>query len=240
MKTATIIDFAAALNQRRADQQKAEAAAAAKEASEREKADLVDRLGGTIAAHIVADVVTTVQEREREVSRSGKFMPAYCDPENEVRGAKHDATRNLDIAEIAKRMRADIKALGLAAGIKTSVRIQRYSGGQSIDLRITALPDSFELLSDKHASWRKQFPGQEHRFPGDAEAQRSPAYHRLYQQLERIHGAYNRDNSDGMTDYFDRRYYGSVTLDWEVRRALEEAQIAANPGTYWAEDAGRY
>lgn len=237
MKTATIIDFAAALNQRRADQQKAEAAAAAKEASEREKADLVDKLGGTIAAHIVADVITDVQQKQREADRAGKFQPAYCDPENEVRGAKHDATRSLDIAEIAKRMRSDIKALNLSAGIKTSVRIQRYSGGQSIDLRITALPDSFELLSDKNASWRKQFPNQEHRFPGSVEDQRSAEYHGLMQQLERIHGAYNRDNSDSMTDYFDRRYYGSVSLDWEVRRKLEAAQIEANPGTYWAEDA---
>ena len=240
MQTATIIDFTQVLNQRRADERKAADAAAAKAAQERDRADLIDRLGGSIAAQIVADVVTDVQQREREAAKAGKFMPAYCDPENEVRGAKHDATRNLDIAEIAKRMRADIKALNLPTGTKTSVRIQRYSGGQSIDLRITGLPEGFQLLSDKHASWRKQFPNQEHRFPGGVEDQRSEAYHQLKQQLERVHGAYNRDNSDGMTDYFDRRYYGSVELDWQLRRTLEAAQIEANPGTYWADDAARY
>lgn len=239
MTTATIIDFAEVLNQRRAAERKAADAAARQQAAEREKADLVDKLGGSIAAHIVAEVVTDVQEKEREAEKAGRFLPAYCDPENEVRGSKHDATRNLDIAEIAKRMRTDIKALGLASGIKTSVRIQRYSGGQSIDVRITALPDGFRILSEKFASWRKQFPEREHRFPGGAAEQRSAEYHQLVEQLQRVHGAYNRDNSDSMTDYFDVRYYGSVGLDWEVRRDLEQAQIDADPGTYWAEDCGR-
>tara|TARA_B100000749_G_C18424901_1_gene465155 strand:+ start:176 stop:889 length:714 start_codon:yes stop_codon:yes gene_type:complete len=234
--TAQIIDFGATLDARRSAQTKASAEQARAEAQEKRKSDLAERLGGSIAAHIVAEVVTDVEQRQIEQARADRFVPAYCDPENEKRGTKHDATRNLDISEIAKRMRADIKALQLGSGIKTSVRIQRYSGGQSIDIRITALPSGFAILSDQAASWRKQFPQRAHDCPGSLTDQRSAEFHSLMTRLERIHGAYNRDNSDSMTDYFDVRYYGSVSLDWQLRRDLEAAQVDANPGTYWAED----
>jgi hypothetical protein len=234
--TATIIDFATVLNARRAAESEREAQRVRVAARDKAQADLVDRLGGSIAARIVAEVVTDVQERQKDTAREDRPLPAYCDPANEVRGSKYEATRNLDIAEIAKRMRADIKALGLAAGIKTSVRTRRYSGGQAIDITITALPEGFAILCDATASWYKQFPGREHEAPGYMDNQRSEELRTLIRQLERIHGSYNRDNSDSMTDYFDVRFYGSVGLDWEVRRDRTAEQVATNPGTYWAED----
>ena len=234
--TATIIDFAKILDARRAAESQRDAERVRVATREKERADLVDKLGGSIAARIVADVVVDAQEREKEATRADRPIPAYCDPANEVRGSKYEATCNLDVAEIAKRMRADIKALGLAAGIKTSVRTRRYSGGQAIDINITALPEGFPILCDATASWYKQFPGREHDAPGYMDNQRSDELRTLIRQLERIHGSYNRDNSDSMTDYFDVRFYGSVSLDWEVRRERTAEQVAANPGTYWAED----
>ena len=240
MTTATIIDFAQELNARCVRERVREREAAREARRAQDRADLVDQLGGSLAAQIVAEVVSDAKERHAADARASRFIPAYCDPANEVRGAKHDATANLDIRDIAKRMRADIKALALPAGIKTSVRLQRYSGGQAIDIRITALPSGFPLLSDAAASWKKQFPHRANDVPGAVVDHRSAEFHRLMQQLERIHGAYNRDNSDSMTDYFDCRYYGSVSLDWTVRRECEEQQVAAHPGTYWAEDAARF
>ncbi len=38
-----------------------------------------------------------------------KPVCAYDDPANEMRGSKYDATRDLDIKEVAKLVRADIK-----------------------------------------------------------------------------------------------------------------------------------
>lgn len=175
---------------------------------------------------------------EIEAENAPKFMPAYCDPENERRGAKHDATRHLSRAEIAKRMRADIKALALPKGFKVSVRTSEYSGGGSIDIRVTAAPAGFRYYSEAAASWHKQFPGREHRMPMAWRDAQSDELRALLDKLGAIHGSYNRDNSDSMTDYFDVRYYGGAEIDWQLARDLQRADVAASPGTYWHESAG--
>ncbi|MFN3991221.1 MAG: hypothetical protein ACK4IS_13295 [Erythrobacter sp.] len=233
--TAQIINFAARRNQLRAKAITAANKAANTARIEREKLELAEKLGNTIGARLAAEVAIDHQEALRQREQAARPMPAYCDPANESRGAKYDATRDLDIKEIARRMRADIAALGLAKGIKVSVRIQRYSGGQSIDISVTALPAGFKVLSKKAASWKKQFPNRLHDMPCAGRAAQSDELRDLLGKLNAIHSAYNRDNSDRMTDYFDVRYYGDAGLDWQVRRDLEAAQLADEPGDYWAE-----
>lgn len=229
-----VIDFAAAINARRTNSAILARETAAAARAEQERADIANKLGGTIGAQIIADVVMDLKAKDKEAG-APKFMPSYCDPENEVRGAKHEATKSLDITEIAKRMRADIKALNLAKGFKFAVRTQRYSGGQSIDISITAVPEDFRTMSEKAATWCKQFPNAEHRMPLSATDQHSEAYNELMGKLNRIHAAYNRDNSDSMVDYFDRRYYGSVGLDWRISHDLRKAEIADARDDYWAD-----
>jgi hypothetical protein len=226
-----VINFAAVVNARRAAAQIDVNEKARAVRVEQERQDIADKLGGTTGAEIIASVVMDLKERDRET----KYMPAYCDPANEVRGAKYEATRDLDIKEIAKRMRDDIKALDLDPAIKVSVKIQRYSGGQSIDIRVTALPLDFPVMSEKGASWQKQFPSKEHRAPFHWADGKSDEIKELITRLSRIHGAYNRDNSDSMSDYFCVRYYGNAELDWQVRRDHEAREVAASPGTYWHE-----
>lgn len=233
--SAQIINLANWKHDRRVAAEVAERDQAKAEAVQKRKDQYTQDLGGSLGASIVASVAVELEEKQREAEQAGKWMPAYCDPDNEVRGAKYEASKQLDIAEIAKRMRADIKALALPQGFKVSVRIQRYSGGQSIDMSLVAAPAGFELLSDKAASWIKQFPNDRHRMPLSAEDARSWQWHNLLGQLEQIHGAYNRDNSDGMSDYFDRRYYGSAGIDWQLRRELEEAQLEGARDDYWSE-----
>ncbi|MDR2857526.1 MAG: hypothetical protein LBV50_06735 [Novosphingobium sp.] len=167
-------------------------------------------------------------------------MPAYCDPANEKRGDKYEATRTLGPAEISKRIRADIKAAREAgtipAGVKTSVRLDTYSGGWAIDVKITALPEGFAVLSEKYASWVKQFG--EHRLPPMAHADTcSDEVRALTTTLQEIVGDYNRDNSDAMSDYYDCRFHGSVGVDYDLSRNLRAAEIAASPGKYWADDS---
>lgn len=232
INNSNVISFTAFRNAKRAAEEitRREEANAVRVANE--KRELADKLGGTIGAAIVADVAVDLQEREKAAKHT--YMPAYCDPANETRGAKHDATRNLDITEIAKRMRADVKALRLPKGIKVSVRCDRFSGGQSIDMRVT-VPESFIFHSEAMASWHKQF-GDRKLPPLSREEQMSAEYNELKAKLDAIHGAYNRDNSDSMTDYFDVRYYGHVTIEGSWAALKREAEASA--GTYWHESCG--
>jgi hypothetical protein len=132
-----------------------------------------------------------------------RHVPAYCDPTNEVRGDLYD--RRLDVKEIAKRMRQVIKAE--LPGVKVSVQIDRFSGGCSIDATLKEAPFNTEPLvpmQEWHDAqdrdglrrpWRENF---------------EPAMVQTMAKLKEIHGRWNRDNSDSMSDYFDVNYYGSI------------------------------
>lgn len=232
-----VVCFAAYRDNRRAEAEIKAAAARAADMLAKEIDQLADKLGGDFVAECLASALVQAAEAEKPV----KYVPAYCDPHNETRGAKYEATRSLSLAEISARIRADIKEAQKAGRIdaraKISVRTRTYTGGGAIDVRVTALPPGFRVLSDKYASWRKQF--------GDANPPmswdecQSDESRALVKALQEIHGAYNRDNSDSMVDYFDTRYYGDAAIDWQARRELEAADIAASPGDYWHESAGR-
>lgn len=241
-----VVSLIAIINERRAATAVAasQAAVSARMAAEKvETANRVaDQLGGSAAAHVLGALVAEVQADQRANEQASRPMPAYCDPRNESRGAKYEATKNLQPAEISARIRADIKAAQKAgtipAGCKIGVRLHSYSGGYSIDVRVTALPEGFRVTSSKYASWVKQF-GEAKRCPLDWRECESEELRNLVAKLETIRAAYNRDNSDSMTDYFDVRYYGSAGVDWSVKRELEKTEIAASAGDYWAEECGR-
>jgi hypothetical protein len=224
-----VINFTAVLTARRIAAKQAEIASAALAHRTAKTENLADQLGGSLGAQVVASVIIEREEKEQ----AGRYVPAYCDPSNEVRGAKYETTRSLDIKDIAARMRADIKALKLNKAIKVSVRIQRFSGGCSIDIRAT-VPETFRFWSDAAASWFKQFPLHDNRIPLGRDEQHAPEYATLIGQLERIHGAYNRNNSDSSSDYFCVRYYGHASIDgaWQARQREAEA----SPGNYWSPD----
>ncbi len=131
-------------------------------------------------------------------------------------GSKYDETKNLGLADLAKLIRADIKALAVP-GLKVSVRISRYSMGQSIELRVTEAPfvsNYDELLADD-------------KLVADIVADRrcdcikmpwlTDAAREVHLALEAIHDSYNYDNSDSMTDYFHTRFAGSVS--WRIKSA---------------------
>lgn len=147
-----------------------------------------------------------------------------------VYGAKYN--RDLDIAEIAKALRADIKA-GIAngelpKGLETSVRIRRYSGGQSLDVTVTACP-AFRCVNPEWAlatfePTHPNFRSHEHRARYTAEAES------LLTRLNTMREAYNHDGSDLMADHFDVNFYGNVTLrrdDSEVEEICQEWQADA-------------
>lgn len=136
-------------------------------------------------------------------------------------------------ADIAKLMRRDIKQ-AIADGLLPAepayrVRVENYSGGRSIDITVEDFPNAWQecggyqhgahtagagrtlcpdyFCAAKLALLGEDKPGaQSHNvLSADAEAARIT--------LERIHGAYNHNGSDAMTDYFDVNYYGQVSFE---------------------------
>ncbi len=202
--------------------------------AERRNAERRDALRAEYACagregEIFADIVASVAEAKEEEKRAAQFVPAYCDPNNETRGAKYAATKSLTSTELAGRIRADIKTAqkngAIPAGGGVSVRKRSYSGGFAIDVRVTSLPAGFKvwnaayLLHEQRtaAGFYEHWHNERH----------SPQWRALAEVLGEIHSAYNRDNSDSMTDYFDRRYYGDVGLDWQLSSRVRSAELAA-------------
>jgi hypothetical protein len=140
-------------------------------------------------------------------------------------GTKYAATKDLRITEIAKLIRADIKA-GVTAGTlpkaKYSVVSDSYSGGYSIRIRISGaegIPTyNADRLVFEHLS--------PHVYCGlnvYSEEMRD-----VLKELNRIHGSYNFDGSDLMTDYHHVRFYGDASVDEgpEVRAKALAAALA--------------
>jgi len=133
-----------------------------------------------------------------------------------VYGKKYD--RSLTNKEIAAAIRQDIKAAiakgKLPKSLKVSVRYDHFSGGSSIDARVTAWPEGFMWLNPDWCVLTTEKPNQYHdrvpRYTKQAEA--------VMETLKEIHGAYNHDGSDSMVDHFDVKYYGDVGVDWELEK----------------------
>ncbi|MER7115499.1 hypothetical protein ABT332_13505 [Saccharomonospora azurea] len=140
-------------------------------------------------------------------------------------GEKYGEARNLTLTQIAKLIREDLK-LARKVGRKTapktgevaipdpigdapkeikfSVRTEYYSGGGSIHVGINNIPEEWGwTLEEDHY--------------GDMVPTATPAMAALYRAVKRIYNAYNYDNSDIQTDYFDRRYGGHVSTDPAMR-----------------------
>ena len=148
---------------------------------------------------------------------------AYCDPNNVVTGNAWEETRDLPIAEISKLIRSDLKAAvksgNLPAGLKTSVRLERFSGGRSIDVIVTALPEGWVILEPAFEAWQKQNPHAPYsEFDGEAQTKK---HRELLSKLRELANRYNRKNIDTMSDYFNVRYYSDVTVSSEAEQRLK-------------------
>jgi hypothetical protein len=131
-------------------------------------------------------------------------------------GSKFEATRNLSAVQVAKLIRADIKALNLK-GFKFSVKTSGSSMHSSIDISITAAPEGFVYRATEAEELLNRQTSK--RFPWLTDAARE-----IQEKLEEIHASYNFDKSDTMTDYFHVRYYGNVS--WNIRETKPKAPAA--------------
>lgn len=209
---AKIIDFTARLNERRASAKQAEI--------EQTRQALVDSHMDTAReAAVSGDTKSMLQHVVAAVEvqdQASRFMPAYCDPSNEFKGSKYEATKRLSTPEISKLIREDIKSAKkrgqLPAGLKVSVRSDSFSGGSSIDIRITAIPEGQQLFNPEWA----EATDNGRRYNERGLQRYTKAVQGWIDLLKEIHRSYNRDNSDSMSDYFSVNFYGDVTVDWKL------------------------
>ncbi len=110
---------------------------------------------------------------------------------------------DLDVVEIAKRVRIQLRKEAKSkhsalAGSKASVRIERYSMGRSINVRLN-LPFSIEPEEDQI---------DEAGFPRYLSRKAAEAKHAAQALLD----SFNYDGSDSMTDYYNVNFAGLVTV----------------------------
>lgn len=114
-------------------------------------------------------------------------LTPYTSPPAKV-GSKYD--RSMDITDIAIAVRRDIKQAQRDGSLmpgRVSVRSERYSGGQSLNVNFYIKPSSFMLMD-------------------------SPSRQALHAKLTAIVEAYQRDAFDLMVDYFDVNFYEHIAI----------------------------
>lgn len=131
----------------------------------------------------------------REKAKQGPYGQARV-------GAKFTGYR--DASAISKDVRGDIKdavkAGDLPSDIKTSVKTDKYAGGQAVNVRLTGW--------EPERVWRRENDQYGPRWVYTPEAKAVMA------RVEDIRGAYNRDASESQMDYYDVTYYGNT--QWDV------------------------
>jgi hypothetical protein len=127
---------------------------------------------------------------------------------NSETGSKYEATKGLDISAVAKLVRADIKAAIVAgeipAGTVCSVRCERYSGGQSLSIYVTGFVGSARIDDEAMVDVARS--------NGVPMPWLTRVAYNTIGALESIRAAYNYDRSDIQSDYFNVRFYGSVSF----------------------------
>lgn len=148
-------------------------------------------------------------------------------------GSKYEAHKDASTTEIAKLVRADIKALvksGKLPKVKYSVTSSYYSMGSSITVRFSGITPAF---NPAYLVWTKANPHKSvtHYAPEAAKERYSPLVVFTRETLEKILDAYNYNNSDSASDYHDSNFHGHVTFDsYGPGDATYDAELAAALG----------
>lgn len=146
-------------------------------------------------------------------------------------GSKYDSS--MDIAQVAKLVRAELKAETKAGrlpkGVKYSVRTSRYSMGCSLTVEVKAVPQGFGVVNP-HRAWLDH---DDPHFAYHTLAVNDPRYPRLTAEaaelvasLERLVNQYNRKDIDSMTDYYNVSFSEHVGFAYEVEQADRERVLA--------------
>lgn len=145
-------------------------------------------------------------------------------------GSRYNETANMDITEIAKILRSDIRAAiksgEFPKGLKFSARIDRFSGGKSLHVYLSSLGDGGTILNPARVKLDRDEPHHTYS-PWDAKPYTATAS-RVMAAIKSMMNSFNYDDSDTMTDYFHVRFYGDVTIDWRAEDEEKKAILASN------------
>lgn len=137
-------------------------------------------------------------------------------------GNRYAETRDLDIVELAKLVRKQLKKR-FPKGYKFSVRTERGITS-SLDIEIKEVP--FKIVNPEWAVHLIDDPYcNKWEYPRDG-SRYTPEANKLRDSIEEWLETYNFDNSDSMTDYFHSRFYSDVTFNYD----LEKFEIALIQG----------
>lgn len=157
----------------------------------------------------------------------GAVDPSYVRPSAEYSRGYGQGTRTVgskatdsyqDIAITAQMVRADlkeaIKANFLPEGVTYAVTISRYSGGCSLSVTIRGLDES---ETENHYGEPST---------GNRRDRYRPEAQELLDRVDSIVTAYESSDIDGMRDYFNTNFYGSVSFEsrWAREYRLEQAE----------------
>lgn len=139
-------------------------------------------------------------------------------------GIKYSSS--LDVAEIAKMIRQDLKA-AIAKGelpkIKTSVKISRFAGGKSIDVTVKDVPKGFLIYNWDYLAEKQKNPHGPCPYHWHSEEAAE-----VLDKIKGIMRTYLRSDIDSMTDYYnvsfwDHQDFDSDLTDREYQRFEEAA-----------------
>lgn len=137
--------------------------------------------------------------------------------------------QGLDVAEIAKRVRADIK-VAITAGelpaAKYSVRISRYSMGRSLYVTVDGVP--FAIV---HEARVRRDVLEPHAYHAETLCLHTDEARALLAKVEAIVAAYNFDGSDSQSDYSHVNFYAHVDFSNRQEQAEREALRAKYEAT---------
>lgn len=123
----------------------------------------------------------------------------------------------MDIADIAKRVRADIKTAikaGALPAIKSTVRVSRYAGGQSLTITISGVPSDLQVENADRLAFMAEHPDfQAWNLPVNVREKYSPEFSAALATLRGIVAVYNWDESDHLTDHFDVNFYAHYRVE---------------------------
>ena len=117
---------------------------------------------------------------------------------------------NLDVKDVAKKVRElikkAVKAGLLPKSLKASVRIERYSMGRSLYVRVTKCDECFINVD----AWRTQAGSNYNLSWADVGGRYNALGREIKNTLEQFVKAFQKSERHGQSDYHSCNYFGSV------------------------------
>ena len=129
--------------------------------------------------------------------------------DTEIVGNKYNQVKDLDVKDIAKLIRQDLKKF---KDCKFSVSIHRYSGGRSLNVKLVECSNlnRFEIFKSEYCDSRAVFNDE------------------FNAELKSIINQYNFDRSNPQSDYFYVNFYEHLYIDRDLEIKIhEQLKLAA-------------